>query len=357
MEESKFNELMRGIEEKKSKPKREARKRRKEQSKKELFKEYGELFSWDVNSKRLTCLKNDNHRKVIEAISFCRGNIEKFTSDIKKEEFEKIKIIINFDLKIPKKTTFEGKIDLSKCIFQKNFEIIDSIFNGQVLISDSVFKGDINLGETTFKKSVKFHRSVFEEGIKLMNTEFSLLADFYATRFQAKQQFYKTDFLDITIFSNAIFEKPAQWLYNKVSSKTIISFENAIFKDGIDISRANFFCKVTFWGVSIEPLIPNDLRMFQECESQNKYIRKETAYKRIRESYRKIKQVFISENNIIDSLTFKSKEMEIYWGEIGVRWDLFKWKIFQKNIIPWTWNYTFLILVPAGAIRIRSRSR
>ncbi|MFT6002492.1 MAG: hypothetical protein ACI95T_001253 [Flavobacteriales bacterium] len=235
--------------------------------------------------------------------------------------------------------------DLSNCVFFEPVRIYRCKFEEIILIRNSIFKGEFNIGDNIFKKNVKFHESIFEEGIKMENTEFHGLADFYSVTFNAPQQFYKTDFLDITIFSNAIFEKPAQWLYNKVSSKTIISFENAIFKDGIDISRANFFCKVTFWGVSVNPLIPNDLTFFLEGDEKEEKIKEQIALKRIRESYRKIKQVFISESNIIDSLTFKSKEMEVYWREMKKRKNIESSILLKHESINFSYSEYFTLLL------------
>ncbi|UVD80041.1 hypothetical protein NWE55_01745 [Myroides albus] len=104
---------------------------------------------------------------------------------------------------------------------------------------------------------------------------------------------------------------------NKVSSNSIISFESAIFKQSLDISRANFWCKLTFWNSEIENTIPKEIGLYctDDIEKVSVLEPKKEAYKKIRESYRIIKNEFTKEGNAIDSLDFFNYEMIAYKEE------------------------------------------
>ena len=90
--------------------------------------------------------------------------------------------------------------------------------------------GTVSFENTLFEKNVRFHESTFEKEADFYNTSFKKLADFYLVNFQAEQQFHLTDFLDRAIFSNVIFHKEVQFIYNKTDKNSYINFESAIFK-------------------------------------------------------------------------------------------------------------------------------
>ena len=187
--------------------------------------------------------------------------------------------------------------------------------------------GTVSFENTLFEKNVRFHESTFEKEADFYNTSFKKLADFYLVNFQAEQQFHLTDFLDRAIFSNVIFHKEVQFIYNKTEGNSYINFESATFKRGLDISRSNFNCNLNFWNVKIEKKGVEEIFDYLSNKAtfkELKYIddfgeHKEGAipsvYKQIRESFRIIKNSFYAQNNRIEGLKFYEKEMSVYLEE------------------------------------------
>ena len=228
---------------------------------------------------------------------------------------------------------FKDKVDFKGCIFTKETDFSETIFEGDTNFSEAVFgkEGDslsyeVSFNDAKFDKIVRFHSCNFYSNTKFENTSFNKLVDFYLSVFHKEQQFLRTDFLDITIFSGVIFEKQVQFLYNKVNSNSYINFESSVFKEYLDISRANFNCNLNFWNVKIEDKIRyiNTYTKYEDdfgkYNSGNKII-KPIIYTKIRESFRIMKDYSYKQNNKIEGLKFYEKEMSIYERENKKRWD------------------------------------
>lgn len=233
------------------------------------------------------------------------------------EHGEKYYIDIEIDLI---NESIKQNINLSNCVFLKKVKIINSIFNLRVDFRDCKFNSEVDLSRTTFENKTRFHSSIFEMSVNLFNTKFNELIDFYLAEFKAPQLFHLTDFMDRAIFSNVSFKDQVQFIYNKVSSNSIISFENATFHNSIDISRSNFWCKLQFWGIKILNTIPENLWLYEndlvKCEDISKPI---NALPKLRESYRIIKHTFRSEGNNIEALNYQQKELKLLKAENSIK--------------------------------------
>lgn len=214
-------------------------------------------------------------------------------------------------------------MNLSNCIFHEKFVIQNGTFRGSVSFSDCTFKKELDLSQSNFPGNVRFHRSIFNESLIVVNTSFEKLVDFYYADFKKNQRFHLTDFNDTAIFSNTTFHGAVQFLHNKVASKSYISFESAVFKMGFDLSRSNFLCNLKFWGIinentNFKQLCNNELYLFNY--SQNTASKSQlAAIKKIRESFRVIKQAFRSENNNVDALDYHKLEMAALKFELGLQ--------------------------------------
>lgn len=188
---------------------------------------------------------------------------------------------------------------------------------------DCTFHKILDLSQSNFSGNVRFHRAIFKEQITLVNASFEKLVDFYYANFEKTQRFHLTDFNDTAIFSNTTFNGAVQFLHNKVTSKSYISFESAVFRMGLDLSRSNFLCNLKFWGIinennDFEQLCNNELYLSdypQNTESKSKL----AAIKKIRESFRVIKQAFRSENNNVDALDYHKLEMAALKYELSLQ--------------------------------------
>ena len=230
--------------------------------------------------------------------------------------------------------TFNSKLNFKNCHFNQGISMHQCNFNALVEFNNSSFKIKSNFNKSNFDEIIRFHNCKFYTPITFENTTFNSLVDFYLSHFLEIQIFNLTDFLNITIFSNVTFHKQVQFIYNKIDSKTFISFENTIFKQSLDISRSNFWCSLQVWGIEVN-IEPDEFWLY-ETDNIEKNTSKQTnvSLKRIRESYRRIKQEFRKSNNHIDSLKFQEYEINIYQKELKLEKNNIEDRIilwFNKN--------------------------
>lgn len=228
-------------------------------------------------------------------------------------DIENYQIIIENSFEVYSEKIFAVNFD--NCIFNKSISYINCDFLSDVSFKDCEFKNKLDLNNSKFKENVRFHNSVFHETVNFQNTTFNKLVDFYLATFKNNQQFLLTDFLDRAIFSNVVFEKQIQFLYNRVNTTTMISFENTEFKSALDISRANFKCQLHFWNTKVNSNPDYYWLYYSDNISKEKLI-PEIALRRMRETFRIIKNELKTSNNIINSLEFHKSEMEIYHKEL-----------------------------------------
>ena len=221
----------------------------------------------------------------------------------------------------PKGCYFKDNVDFKGCNFS------EVIFEEDTNFSESIFgkEGDtssyeVYFNDAKFKKNIRFHFCQFYNEVSFYNTSFEKLTDFYLVKFYKAQQFHLTDFLDRAIFSNTIFYREAQFLYNKVENNSYINFESAIFKRGLDISRSNFNCNLNFWNTTIEEdgedyIFKNidDIKYKNDFEAHNEV---PSIYKQLRETYRIIKDNSYKQNNKIEALEFSKREILVYEREL-----------------------------------------
>ena len=252
---------------------------------------------------------------------------------------------------------FYGDIFCENIIVKSNINFSDSIFEENAYFKGAILGGEANFSEVKFKtnqkeinvleyinkkqkeeidfsivefetvifknaiflKNVRFHKSIFKNTANFTNTKFCNLVDFYCAHFYKPQQFHFTDFLDRAIFSSTEFDEEVQFLHCTVDSNSYIRFESATFKKSLDISRSNFNDKANFWNIELEegdaftsPKYQNDFPEEAETESTKNT---PTIDKKIRETYRIIKNNFYSQNNKIEGLKFYEKEMSAYLEE------------------------------------------
>lgn len=211
---------------------------------------------------------------------------------------------------------FKDEIKLFNCIFLEEVTFSRCIFDKYLYFNKCVFKKSLDCNRSQFKSPVYFHNAFFESTVYFRVAKFEDLVDFTNSIFFDNQQFLYTNFLNIAVFSKVNFKKQTQFLYNKTLSNSIISFENAEFSQALDISRANFWCKLNFWGAKIV-WTSDDMELYQtdnineaSCKENNE------ALKRLRESCRIIKNEFTKDNNAIEALEYHKSEMTLYLKEL-----------------------------------------
>lgn len=223
-----------------------------------------------------------------------------------------------------------NKFTFTKCSFAKE----NSNTNTSYVLVECTINEDSDFSESIFNSKVNFHKVIFKGKSSFSNTSFNKLVDFFKSEFYKPTLFCKTDFFDRAFIGNVTFNDGVNFLYNRVSSYTIISFEGSIFKNGIDISRANFLCPVQFWGISgFDDIDMNnilDCDIYRNIKEDEDHI---IVCKRIRESFRHIKNSFRLEGNNIEALSFQKLEMIIYERELKIINKQKKQKSLRKKLL------------------------
>ena len=293
------------------------------------FRENVRFNSFGDNPK--TEIQNTSFRKAIfkkqtnfeEVFFFNNIFFEKtlFEGDtfFQKAKFYQINNNINNEYKENNDIKRKSEVNFKKSNFIGNIYFSEAFFETDVDFSGSQFN-TISFGNAIFDRNVRFHKTTFNNNIDFFNTSFNNLVEFYRAHFYKPIQFHFTDFLDRAIFSNTIFYREAQFLYNKVENNSYINFESAIFKRGLDISRSNFNCNLNFWNTTIEEdgedyIFKNidDIKYKNDFEAHNEV---PSIYKQLRETYRIIKDNSYKQNNKIEALEFSKREMLVYEREL-----------------------------------------
>ena len=210
----------------------------------------------------------------------------------------------------------------SNCEFKKEVSFKKSQFVQPCYFNKCIFHETADFTDCKFNGNVRFHKATFIKSPRFTNSTFTQLVDFYFSEFQADMQFHLTDFEATAIFSNVQFQEPVQFLHNKVLSNSYLSFENAFFRKGLDLSRSNFWCTIQFWGTSfgndaIELSRKSELFKTDNHESLEQ-VGEIGALTRLRETFRIIKNNMSSTGNHIEARNYHRLELSTYSRELSL---------------------------------------
>ena len=233
--------------------------------------------------------------------------------------FQKCKFdskIIESDLTVQNVSILNNKFLFFACEFNGNIDIGKVTFSGEIKFSDCSFKdmvkldikaslNNIEFDSCLFEKEVDLQGSIFEKEVYFTNCYFKNTTNFSHCKFKNIASFYNSTFEKVPNFSASYFKEPkAVNLINvnvdKISFKSIEKYVEE-------------YSKKEFKKIEGEK---NECKSKQEeklkIEYQLKYI------KNIRDSFKTIKDVLISQNNTLDAqewhkleLYAKEKEFEI----------------------------------------------
>jgi uncharacterized protein YjbI with pentapeptide repeats len=253
---------------------------------------------------------------------------------------------VNFKGKVLSETTFKGeKTSFEKCNFK-----YPTYFN------NSTFFNNIDFNETIFENKALFQKCEFYGTTSFHNTKFLKLADFYQATFHQLQIFYKTDFNKNVVFSRVNFMKNICFHYVSVESNLI--FRHANFVKGLDLSLTIINGQINFFNAKLKKFEsvsdPKDDKI--GAEKYDEYISKGIiTHKNKRETFRVIKNELISQNNVIDSLTYKSLEVSALEEELKNNKDSEFWDkvilFFSKysNLFGESWSRALVFILVIGS--------
>jgi uncharacterized protein YjbI with pentapeptide repeats len=111
---------------------------------------------------------------------------------------------------------FTEYLDLSERIFKQDLSIHDSEFLKEVSFESSEFQGKVNSWNTTFHDNLICRWADFRKKINLTESKITKgFADFYGTNFEANAYFYKTHFKKIDL-KNSVIDKGVFFLDSKI---------------------------------------------------------------------------------------------------------------------------------------------
>lgn len=164
-----------------------------------------------------------------------------------------------------------------------------SKFNSETTIIES-----LNITNSTFKKNFKLHSCEIKNFV-LEDTDFKKQADFYKSNFLNEDNndimFNAINFDDLTIFEKCQFQKKLIFTY--VTFNEHCHFRKAVFKQGLDLEKANIMKDMNFFGV--------------ECLDS-----RESKEKTSQETYRIIKNNFSKIGNTIEANKYHALELGIH---------------------------------------------
>lgn len=299
----------------------------------------------DINFSNCIFEKKVSFREII-----FKGRIE-FLKSIFQEETDFLTVTFQGHISFLG-AAFQQYVDFSNIEFLEDVNVSNVNFQGLTVFSnvnfqeigyfdDIIFQNATYFSKVKFKKILMFRHNNFQDIVKFQNCDFHKLVfsniifnksvDFSSSIFRTSQTFYSVSFMDTANFSNTTFEQEAQFTSCKVDSKTLISFQCATFKKGLDISTSNFnLCKLNFLGIKIENINEALSSAFYADKRDNTkpFL---SIHHRLRETFRFIKNSLYAENNQIEGLEFHKKEMEVYEKELESKGD----EYWQDKIMLW----------------------
>lgn len=246
--------------------------------------------------------KVDFHKSIFEKHEFKNKNnhinLTRFTSS----NFKKG---VNF-----KNTNFVAIISFINVVFSHNVEFNNSTFNDKALFKRTVFKRDFFGKNIFFKKECHFNGVTFKGDCTFSHSVFNDEANFKDAKFFKSTYFNRSIFNKKALFCSAIF-------------KNIINFYFSIFKNVVNFSscvfeKANF---VNMIGVDVSNLTIEHLEKHITFNNEEGYIpsyRKIQECQNLKDSFRTIKDVLISQNNTIEAIQWH--KLELYMSELEIKY-------------------------------------
>ncbi|MGX3045875.1 pentapeptide repeat-containing protein [Helicobacter sp. T3_23-1056] len=293
----------------------------------------------------------------------------------KKTEFNEVDFDkIHFDDKVDfSDSKFNGKTSFNGSIFAKTPNFNNSKASDKINLSNTTFK-DANFDnvklpnvdfsnatfevETKFKNTefgeAKFEKAVFKKEVDFSQVKFSAISYFAQSKFESQVRFNECHFLcetkfdniafsSDTYFNNAHFEKYAD--FHESTFFESASFYNSTFDETPNFSTCTFknIKGTNFINISVDNIDLESIERFtNRYEKDDSYINEiqDNNYKEqitlkhkiryaknARDSFRTIKDVLITNNNLLDAQNWHT--LELYAKELELEHK--KSKSFSKD--------------------------
>ncbi|EAH4590647.1 pentapeptide repeat-containing protein [Campylobacter jejuni] len=252
------------------------------------------LFEQDLvfdNVKKLSLIINDNVKFNKLFINNCNELYLQFNGRV--EVIDKISINDCKFKQISINNHIDGNIEFQKCEFNdfNLYGFSNATIKGTFTFDFCEIKEKVNFMNFEFENKVSFKMSKFKDNVYFNNTHFKDYVDFHECEFEKIACFYGVKFYKTPNFSACYFKEP-----------------KAVNLINVDIDKLDF--------KSVEKYIEDN---YQDESYKNEH--KLRYAKNLKDSFRVIKDVLITQNNTLEAqewhkleLYAKEKELEIQLG-------------------------------------------
>lgn len=254
---------------------------------------------------------------------------------------------------------FHGEVKIGYC--KLNSVVFDhSIFlnsgEDSLLFFESNEVVDASFKSVKGCKSGFFSKSVFKKSVSFDECEFSEMCVYESTEFHGDCYFNNSSFGNYALFNGASFKSSAIFVNANRTNSCDGDFSGAIFVGRAYFNYAKFkeliFKNVEFQNVSsFQYLSAEKLTLERVIFQKGGDFLNSNVKKADRETYRIIKSEFLSKNNNVEALHFRSKEMHAYEKELSFskkpgEWFLINLNKFSNNHgLSWERGLLFTFIV------------
>ncbi|MFV0598327.1 MAG: hypothetical protein ACK5M0_01175 [Bacteroidales bacterium] len=189
-----------------------------------------------------------------------------------------------------------GKIDLSSCYFNKKLNIKESDL------------GEINFSNSHFNDTAKITLNSYNDNFNL-DYSFSIFNSLFIIDSDSGKE--KGDIINLKkeiSFERSLISQDALILIRNVNS------EDKEYKGTIDFNAANVLGTISLQSIKVEKIDLKDSTITGNINFEDVDFKEGN-----RKTYLKVKNELLKQNNKIDSLEYKSKELNHYLKEIDVK--------------------------------------
>lgn len=215
---------------------------------------------------------------------------------------------------------FNGNIDIGKVTFSDEIKFSDCSFKDMVKLDIKASLNNIEFDSCLFEKEVDLQGSIFEKEVYFTNCYFKNTTNFSHCKFKNIASFYNSTFEKVPNFSASYFKEP------KAVNLINVNVDKISFKS-IEKYVENNYKKDKYYKKELEEIKSNENKNKLKQKLDKKY--KLKCIKNIKDSFRNIKDVLISQSNILEVQEWHKLELYTMEKEYDIKLEFEK---IQDNI-------------------------
>lgn len=215
---------------------------------------------------------------------------------------------------------FNGNIDIGKVTFSDEIKFSDCSFKDMVKLDIKASLNNIEFDSCLFEKEVDLQGSIFEKEVYFTNCYFKNTTNFSHCKFKNIASFYNSTFEKVPNFSASYFKE------QKAVNLINVNVDKISFKS-IEKYVENNYKKDKYYKKELEEIKSNENKNKLKQKLDKKY--KLKCIKNIKDSFKNIKDVLISQSNILEVQEWHKLELYTMEKEYDIKLEFEK---IQDNI-------------------------